>query len=55
MEWQLIETAPKDGKRTPILIWHPEVGVMAPKHAEWWTWEKKATHWMPEPPPPPAP
>lgn len=49
---QDIATAPRNAS---ILVWYPSFGWMNVGHAEWWTWERKPTHWMPEPPPPRKP
>jgi hypothetical protein len=60
--WQLIETAPSDGR--PILVWGGAVisdGGMATVQladGDWWRMRKKdgsstpPTHWMPLPEPP---
>lgn len=66
MEWQPIETAPKDG--TPILIYAPRDELRPVREARWFTasawrgwWaydgdrivrEVSVTHWMPMPEPP---
>ena len=64
MEWQPIETAPKDG--TPVLLWAlldwkddlvPVCGWYAQSSRKWlchaaWL---NPTHWMPLPAPPAAP
>lgn len=61
MQWQPIETAPKDGTR--ILVWSQEYGGRGPLVLFWMDehWREPAnllslrvppTHWMPIPPPP---
>ena len=62
MEWQPIETAPKDG--TPILIWDGEIQYVCawvqrtPGDWRWFEFDGefyhsyKPTHWMPLPEPP---
>lgn len=66
MEWQPIETAPKDG--SAILIYTPHFYFGAGVYLAWWGeewWEvctegqtlhpystSRATHWMPLPEPP---
>lgn len=59
MEWQTIETAPKDDET--ILIWNKFVVIAATYHYTdddgevYWTdggWSGTATHWLPAPPPP---
>lgn len=64
MEWQLIETAPRDGSY--ILLWRPEhrrppkhaIGFWNP-HSGWMLVQGaagvNATHWMPLPLPPVTP
>jgi hypothetical protein len=59
MEWQPIETAPRDGKR--VLVWHrhwyaPSTGQW---YGDWWglvyavgPFASQPTHWMPLPSPP---
>lgn len=67
MEWQPIETAPKDG--TAILAYAPDIGRGFYGVAQWahsdpdfpqtvpgwfWPFAIRPTHWMPLPPPPTA-
>ena len=59
MEWQPIETAPKDG--TPVLAWlvNPSgdeyITVIKANRSGGWDWRSiyfEPTHWMPLPEPP---
>ena len=56
MEWQPIETAPKDG--TAILIREARCSGIAVQYFAGWKYENgsicylEPTHWMPLPPPP---
>lgn len=58
MEWQNIETAPKDGTRILVIggLWDKVEIALA--DGEWWSMRRKQgasgppTHWMPLPPPP---
>jgi hypothetical protein len=63
MDWQSIDTAPRDG--TSVLVWFPELGHMvasfnghdAVNNAGGWSvgfdyYGPKPTHWMPLPPAP---
>ncbi len=57
MQWQPIETAPRDG--TPLLVWDGDVPIIAYWHRAAWRYSPKGytchpTHWMPLPPPPGA-
>jgi hypothetical protein len=66
MEWQPIETAPRDGTRFAVLIpkpsrrtaWtlgicHWEHGMIEPRFIfDNWSTSPQPTHWMPLPPPP---
>lgn len=64
MEWQTIETAPKDGTRKLLIDlednW-PYIGIWAPHHRDVGMWvedntnavpDRQPTHWMPLPSPP---
>jgi hypothetical protein len=59
MNWQPIETAPKDGTR--VMVFCPDRGVMEARfnqtYGRWGDpvyseWDCEPTHWMPLPPAP---
>lgn len=56
MDWQPIESAPKDG--TTVLVWSPTHGAFVAWnkghgwHTEPGVYVRRPTHWMPIPEPP---